>query len=133
MNFPSPAQSRSATDWAAVLLISGAGVAVAFQIGKAPAALPMLRADLRLDLRERSLRGLGRILRRAGQQSGDMLTVAREDFLGLHLARNDLGRTLLENGQAGGDIIDVTHAMRVHPKLLQHLVMREEFAIAITN
>lgn len=50
MNFPSPAQSRSATDWAAVLLISGAGVAVAFQIGKAPAALPLLRADLRLDL-----------------------------------------------------------------------------------
>jgi len=41
---------RAATDWAAVLLISGAGVAVAFQIGKAPAALPALRADLRLDL-----------------------------------------------------------------------------------
>ena len=50
MNFPSPAQKRFATDWAAVLLISGAGVVVAFQIGKAPAALPALRADLRLDL-----------------------------------------------------------------------------------
>jgi MFS family permease len=50
MKFPSSASTRSATDWAAVLLVSGAGVVVAFQIGKAPAALPMLRADLRLDL-----------------------------------------------------------------------------------
>jgi MFS family permease len=50
MNFPSPAHVRSATNWAAVLLISGAGVVVAFQIGKAPAALPLVRADLQLSL-----------------------------------------------------------------------------------
>ena len=50
MSLPSSMHVRAATDWAAVLLISGAGVAVAFQIGKAPAALPALRADLRLDL-----------------------------------------------------------------------------------
>jgi MFS family permease len=48
MNFPSPA--RSATDWAVVLLVCGAGVVAAFQIGKAPAALPLLRADLQLGL-----------------------------------------------------------------------------------
>ncbi|HEX2117111.1 MAG TPA: MFS transporter [Alphaproteobacteria bacterium] len=33
-----------------VLLICGAGVVVAFQIGKAPAALPLVRADLQLSL-----------------------------------------------------------------------------------
>ena len=48
MNFPSPA--RPGTDWAVVLLVCGAGVAVAFQIGKAPAALPLVRADLQLGL-----------------------------------------------------------------------------------
>ena len=50
MNFSSPVRARSATSWATVLLLCGAGVVVAFQIGKAPAALPMVRADLRLGL-----------------------------------------------------------------------------------
>jgi MFS family permease len=50
MNFSSPASTRPSTRWATVLLICGAGVVVAFQIGKAPAALPLVRADLQLSL-----------------------------------------------------------------------------------
>jgi MFS family permease len=38
------------TRWPLVLLVVGAGIAVAFQIGKVPAALPALRADLGLGL-----------------------------------------------------------------------------------
>jgi MFS family permease len=38
------------TNWPVVLLVVGAGVVAAFQIGKAPAALPVLRADLGLSL-----------------------------------------------------------------------------------
>jgi predicted MFS family arabinose efflux permease len=38
------------TDWPAVLLAVGAGVAAAFQVGKAPIALPFIRAELGLDL-----------------------------------------------------------------------------------
>lgn len=38
------------TNWPVVLLVIGAGIVVAFQIGKAPAALPLLRADLGLGL-----------------------------------------------------------------------------------
>jgi MFS family permease len=50
MNFSSPAATRPATRWALVLLLCGAGVVAAFQIGKAPAALPLVRADLQLSL-----------------------------------------------------------------------------------
>jgi MFS family permease len=50
MNFSSPAQAPPDTRWATVLLVCGAGVVVAFQIGKAPAALPLVRADLQLSL-----------------------------------------------------------------------------------
>lgn len=50
MSFSSPASAPSGTRWATVLLLCGAGVVVAFQIGKAPAALPIVRADLRLSL-----------------------------------------------------------------------------------
>ena len=39
-----------ATAWPRVLLLCAAGVVAAFQIGKAPAALPTLRAELGLDL-----------------------------------------------------------------------------------
>jgi MFS family permease len=45
---PAPADAR--TSWPVVLLVVGAGVVAAFQIGKAPAALPVLRADLGLSL-----------------------------------------------------------------------------------
>lgn len=38
------------TDWPAVILAVGAGVAGAFQVGKAPIALPLIRAELGLDL-----------------------------------------------------------------------------------
>jgi MFS family permease len=38
------------TRWPLVLLVVGAGIAVAFQIGKVPAALPALRAELGLGL-----------------------------------------------------------------------------------
>lgn len=38
------------TDWPAVLLAVGAGVVAAFQVGKAPIALPFIRAELGLDL-----------------------------------------------------------------------------------
>lgn len=38
------------TRWPLVLLLAGAGVVSAFQIGKAPAALPILRADLGMTL-----------------------------------------------------------------------------------
>ncbi len=45
------APTKSApTNWPVVLLVIGAGIVVAFQIGKAPAALPLLRADLGLGL-----------------------------------------------------------------------------------
>lgn len=46
----SAAPSAARTDWPVVLLLVGAGVVAAFQIGKAPAALPVLRADLALSL-----------------------------------------------------------------------------------
>ncbi|MGQ0663272.1 MAG: MFS transporter, partial [Pseudomonadota bacterium] len=39
-----------ASRWPTVLMVVGAGVVAAFQIGKAPAALPVLRADLGLSL-----------------------------------------------------------------------------------
>ena len=42
--------SSPPTNWPVVLLVVGAGVVAAFQIGKAPAALPVLRADLQLSL-----------------------------------------------------------------------------------
>lgn len=45
---PPPAR----TPWPLVLLLVGAGVVAAFQIGKAPAALPALRSDLGLSLIE---------------------------------------------------------------------------------
>ncbi len=38
------------TDWPAVFLAVGAGVAAAFQVGKAPIALPFIRAEMGLDL-----------------------------------------------------------------------------------
>jgi hypothetical protein len=38
------------TPWPTVLLIVGAGVVSAFQVGKAPAALAAIQADLGLDL-----------------------------------------------------------------------------------
>jgi MFS family permease len=41
---------RSPTRWTLVLALVGAGVVAAFQIGKAPAALPAVRAELGLDL-----------------------------------------------------------------------------------
>jgi len=37
------------TDWPAIVLAVGAGVVAAFQVGKAPIALPAIRADLSLD------------------------------------------------------------------------------------
>lgn len=45
-----PAPAPSATRWPVVLMLVGAGVVAAFQIGKAPAALPIVRADLGLSL-----------------------------------------------------------------------------------
>ncbi|HEX6979261.1 MAG TPA: MFS transporter [Alphaproteobacteria bacterium] len=44
------ATRSSSTNWSVVLLLVGAGVVVAFQIGKAPAALPILRDELHLSL-----------------------------------------------------------------------------------
>ena len=38
------------TSWPAVLMAVGAGVAAAFQVGKAPIALPFIRAEMGLDL-----------------------------------------------------------------------------------
>lgn len=38
------------TDWGLVLLIFSAGVVAAFQVGKAPPSLPLLRADLKMSL-----------------------------------------------------------------------------------
>lgn len=38
------------TSWPAVFLAVGAGVAVAFQVGKAPIALPLIRAEIGIDL-----------------------------------------------------------------------------------
>jgi len=38
------------TDWPAVTLAVGAGVVAAFQVGKAPIALPFIRAEMGLDL-----------------------------------------------------------------------------------
>jgi MFS family permease len=42
--------SAATTRWPLVLMLAGAGVVVAFQIGKAPAALPALRAELGMSL-----------------------------------------------------------------------------------
>lgn len=42
--------ATAATRWPLVLLLVGAGVVAAFQIGKAPAALPILRGDLGMAL-----------------------------------------------------------------------------------
>ena len=39
-----------ATAWPVLALTVGAGVAAAFQVGKVPVALPLLRAELGLDL-----------------------------------------------------------------------------------
>jgi len=41
---------RPATDGAALVLVIGAGIVSAFQVGKAPVALPSLQADLGVDL-----------------------------------------------------------------------------------
>ncbi|KIL98436.1 putative MFS transporter [Paramagnetospirillum magnetotacticum MS-1] len=38
------------TSWPAILMAVGAGVAAAFQVGKAPIALPFIRAEMGLDL-----------------------------------------------------------------------------------
>lgn len=38
------------TSWPAVFLAVGAGIAAAFQVGKAPIALPLIRAEMGLDL-----------------------------------------------------------------------------------
>lgn len=38
------------TSWPAILMAVGAGVAAAFQVGKAPIALPLIRAEFGLDL-----------------------------------------------------------------------------------
>jgi MFS family permease len=46
----SESPQRQATPWPIVLLLVGAGVVVAFQIGKAPAALVALRAELGMSL-----------------------------------------------------------------------------------
>ncbi|MBL8699271.1 MAG: MFS transporter [Alphaproteobacteria bacterium] len=46
---PTPA-APATTRWPLVLLLVGAGVVSAFQIGKAPAALPILRAELGMSL-----------------------------------------------------------------------------------
>jgi MFS family permease len=50
MASPTPPPIAARTDWPVVLLVVGAGIVAAFQIGKAPAALPVLRADLNLSL-----------------------------------------------------------------------------------
>jgi len=42
--------ASAATHWSVVLIAVGAGVVAAFQVGKAPAALPTLRAELGLSL-----------------------------------------------------------------------------------
>jgi hypothetical protein len=48
---PTPGSARPArTNWAVALVLVGAGVAGALQIGKAVAALPAVRADLELSL-----------------------------------------------------------------------------------
>jgi MFS family permease len=44
------ARPEAATRWRLVLLVVGAGIVVAFQVGKAPAALPVLRQELGIDL-----------------------------------------------------------------------------------
>ncbi|HBN54685.1 MAG TPA: hypothetical protein DD456_11860, partial [Stenotrophomonas sp.] len=41
---------RPATDRAALVLVIGAGIVSAFQVGKVPVALQSLRADLGVDL-----------------------------------------------------------------------------------
>ncbi|HJQ59736.1 MAG TPA: MFS transporter, partial [Vineibacter sp.] len=46
-----PLTSRSATDWPLVWLLFLVGVAVAAQIGKVPPTLPLIRAELGIDLR----------------------------------------------------------------------------------
>jgi MFS family permease len=50
MDSSTPPAIAARTNWPVVLLVVGAGVVAAFQIGKAPAALPVLRADLALSL-----------------------------------------------------------------------------------
>jgi len=42
--------AQSATRWRAVALVVGSGIVAAFQIGKVPAALPVLRSELGIDL-----------------------------------------------------------------------------------
>ena len=48
-------QASRATPWGRVWTVFGAGIAVAFLVGKAPAALPVLRPDLGLSLFEAGL------------------------------------------------------------------------------
>jgi MFS family permease len=50
MEFSRASAIASPTNWFVVFLVVGAGIVAAFQIGKAPAALPVLRADLDLSL-----------------------------------------------------------------------------------
>ncbi len=42
--------ARTSTDWGRVFLFFGAGVVAAFQVGKAPPVLPLLRTDLGISL-----------------------------------------------------------------------------------
>jgi len=44
------APAQPATRWRAVALLVGAGIVTAFQVGKVPAAVPVLRAELGIDL-----------------------------------------------------------------------------------
>lgn len=46
----SPQSPPQTTDWLRVFLLVGAGVAAAFQVGKAPPVLPILRAELSMSL-----------------------------------------------------------------------------------
>ena len=50
MKPPDLPAAQARTDWPVVMLLVGAGVVAAFQIGKAPSALPALRDDLGLGL-----------------------------------------------------------------------------------
>ncbi len=54
MSAPQLGAERS-TPWVRVLTVLGAGIAIAFLVGKAPAALPVLRTDLSLSLFEAGL------------------------------------------------------------------------------
>jgi DHA1 family inner membrane transport protein len=50
MNSGDPASENNKTPWKEVLLLVGAGIVSAFQVGKAPPVLPAIRAELHMDL-----------------------------------------------------------------------------------